>query len=100
MAQRAYTKRRHRGADCRSQGTPQFALSAGRLAGKNDPIDAEMIACFAETFSQAPGQLPDAAREELAAIAKARKVSWTSRSDCKAQNEHTAPEPVQGRSNT
>ena len=48
-----------------------FALSAGRLA-KNDPIDAEMIAWFAETFSQAPGQIPDAAREELAALAKGR----------------------------
>ena len=32
-----------------------FALSAGRLA-KNDPIDAEMIAWFAETFTEAPGQ--------------------------------------------
>ena len=30
-----------------------FALSAGRLA-KNDAIDAEMIAWFAETFSEAP----------------------------------------------
>ena len=30
-----------------------FALSAGRLA-KNDTIDAEMIAWFAETFSEAP----------------------------------------------
>ena len=33
-----------------------FALSAGRLA-KNDPIDAEMIGWFAETFSEAPGQV-------------------------------------------
>jgi transposase len=38
-----------------------FALSAGRLA-KNDAIDAEMIAWFAETFSEAPGQVQDAAR--------------------------------------
>jgi transposase len=37
-----------------------FALSAGRLA-KNDAIDAEMIAWFAETFSEAPGQTHDAA---------------------------------------
>ncbi|MDR3489334.1 MAG: hypothetical protein P4M05_31110 [Bradyrhizobium sp.] len=48
-------------------------MSAGRLA-KNDPIDAEMIAWFAETFSQAPGQIPGAAREELAGLAKARKA--------------------------
>src|SRR4029077_19094527 len=37
-----------------------FALSAGRLA-KNDPIDAEMIAWFAETFSEGPTQVYDAA---------------------------------------
>ncbi len=41
-----------------------FAESAGRLA-KNDPIDAEMIAWFAETFSAAPGQTHDATHEEL-----------------------------------
>ena len=41
-----------------------FAVSAGRLA-KNDAIDAEMIAWFAETFSEAPGQTHDAAHEEL-----------------------------------
>src|SRR6478609_8696539 len=32
-----------------------FARSAGRLA-KNDPIDAQMIAWFAETFVEARGQ--------------------------------------------
>ena len=37
-----------------------FAQSAGRLA-KNDVIDAEMIAWFAETFSDAPAQKHDAA---------------------------------------
>jgi transposase len=39
-----------------------FARSAGRLA-KNDTIDAEMIAWFAETFSEAPSQIHDAAHE-------------------------------------
>jgi transposase len=68
-----------------------FALSAGRLA-KNDPIDAEMIAWFAETFSQAPGQIPDAAREELAALAKARKALVDIKIRLRAQNEHAAPE--------
>ena len=48
-----------------------FALSAGRLA-KNDVIDAEMIAWFAETFSEAPGQMHDAAGEELRTLVKAR----------------------------
>ena len=70
-----------------------FALSAGRLA-KNDPIDAEMIAWFAETFSQAPGQISDAAREELAALAKARKALVDVNVRLQAQNEHAAPEPA------
>jgi transposase len=70
-----------------------FALSAGRLA-KNDPIDAEMIAWFAETFSQAPGQIHDAAREELAALAKARKALIDVKIRLLAQNEHAAPEPA------
>src|SRR6185312_11080932 len=50
-----------------------FARSAGRLA-KNDVIDAEMIAWFAETFKEAPTQTHDVAREELAALVKARKA--------------------------
>ncbi len=70
-----------------------FALSAGRLA-KNDPIDAEMIAWFAETFSQAPGQISDPAREELAALAKARKALVDVNVRLQAQNEHAAPEPA------
>jgi transposase len=68
-----------------------FALSAGRLA-KNDPIDAEMIAWFAATFSQAPGQIPDAAREELAALVKARKALIDVKIRLQAQNEHAVPE--------
>ena len=47
-----------------------FARSAGRLA-KNDTIDAEMIAWFAETFDL-PGQAHDAEREKLAQIVNAR----------------------------
>src|SRR6202042_3385988 len=38
-----------------------FAQSAGRLA-KNDTIDAEMIAWFAETFDDTPGQTYEGAR--------------------------------------
>jgi transposase len=48
-----------------------FAQSAGRLA-KNDAIDSEMIAWFATTFSEAPGQVHDAAHEELVGLVKAR----------------------------
>ena len=51
-----------------------FARLAGRLA-KNDTIDAQMIAWFAETFGQAPGQAHDAAREKLAQIVMARQRS-------------------------
>jgi transposase len=71
-----------------------FALSAGRLA-KNDAIDAEMIAWFAETFSAAPGQPHDAAREELLALVKARKHLLGLQTRLKSQNEHAAPEAVQ-----
>jgi transposase len=55
-----------------------FARSAGRLA-KNDPIDAEMIAWFAETFIEARGQAYDAAREELAQVVRQPKATSTPR---------------------
>jgi transposase len=71
-----------------------FALSAGRLA-KNDKIDAEMIAWFAETFDEAPGQLHDGAREELAALVKARKGLIDLKTRLQSQDEHAPPGPVQ-----
>jgi transposase len=71
-----------------------FALSAGRLA-KNDAIDAEMIAWFAETFSEAPSQIHDAAHEELLALVKARKNLLELKTRLQSQNEHAAPGPVQ-----
>src|SRR5205823_1002927 len=71
-----------------------FALSAGRLA-KNDAIDAEMIAWFAETFSEAPSQRHDAAHEELLALVKARKGLLDLKTRLQSQNEHAAPGPVQ-----
>lgn len=64
-----------------------FALSAGRLA-KNDTIDAEMIAWFAETFDEAPSQAHDVAREELAALVKARKNLIDVKTRLQSQNEH------------
>jgi hypothetical protein len=45
---------------------------------KNDAIDAEMIAWFAETFSAAPSQTHDAMHEELVALVKARKMRASS----------------------
>jgi transposase len=71
-----------------------FALSAGRLA-KNDTIDAEMIAWFAETFDEAPSQIHDAAHEELVALVKARKSLIDLKTRLQTQNEHAAPGPVQ-----
>ena len=71
-----------------------FALSAGRLA-KNDAIDAEMIAWYAETFSEAPSQTLDVAHEELRALVKARKGLLDVKTRLQSQNEHAAPGPVQ-----
>jgi transposase len=71
-----------------------FALSAGRLA-KNDAIDAEMIAWFAETFSEGPGQVYDAGREELQELVKARLGLVNLRMRLECQSEHAAPGLVQ-----
>jgi transposase len=71
-----------------------FALSAGRLA-KNDTIDAEMIAWFAETFDEAPGQTHDAAHEELVALVKARKGLIDLKTRLQSQDEHAPSGPVQ-----
>jgi transposase len=72
-----------------------FAHSAGRLA-KNDTIDAEMIAWFAETFSEAPpSQVQDVAHEELAALVKARIGLVELKIRLQNQNEHAAPGLVQ-----
>lgn len=71
-----------------------FAQSAGRPA-KNDVIDAEMIAWFAETFSNAPSQAHDAAREELQVLVKARLSLIDFRMRLVSQNEHAVPGLVQ-----
>lgn len=71
-----------------------FALSAGRLA-KNDAIDAEMIGWFAETFSDAPSQKHDAAREELQTLVKARLGLMGLKTRLESQSEHAAPGLVQ-----
>jgi transposase len=50
-----------------------FAKSAGRLA-KNDAIDAQMIAWFAEVFDDLTGKPQDDAREELEHLVSARRA--------------------------
>jgi transposase len=71
-----------------------FARSAGRLA-KNDAIDADTIAWFAETFGEAPGQAYDAEREKLRQMANARQGLLDLQTQLQNRSEHTAPEPVQ-----
>jgi transposase len=50
-----------------------FAKAAGRLA-KNDPIDADTIAWFAETFPAADPRPHDPAREEVDRLARAGRA--------------------------
>ena len=71
-----------------------FARLAGRLA-KNDAIDAEMIAWFAETFGEAPVHAHDAAREQLAQLVNARCALIELQTKLQNRTEHPAPEPVQ-----
>jgi len=70
-----------------------FAQSAGRLA-KNDAIDAEMIAWFAETFDEARSQAHDAAREELVQIVNARQALLDQQTQMQNRCEHAVPIPV------
>jgi transposase len=72
----------------------RFACSAGRLA-KNDTIDAEMIAWFAETFDKAPGQAYDAPREELQKLVRARQGLLDYQTRVQNQDEHEVPAAVQ-----
>ncbi len=71
-----------------------FAQSAGRLA-KSDPIDAEMIAWFAETFVEAKSQLSDAAREKLAQIVNARQSLLDIQTSLQNRSEQSTPDVVQ-----
>src|SRR5271166_2516885 len=67
-----------------------FAKAAGRLA-KNDPIDADTIAWFAETFSGREGQAHDPAREEVDRLVQARTALKELEGRIKQQGEHRPP---------
>jgi len=69
-----------------------FAKAAGRLA-KNDPIDAETIAWFAETFPIEDPQQHDLAREEIDRLVQARTSLKEVEERIKQQREH-GPLPV------
>jgi len=65
-----------------------FAQSAGRLA-KNDQIDAEMIAWFADTFQEAPGQGYDEEREQLRQMVTARQTLLDLQTALQNKGEHS-----------
>jgi transposase len=67
-----------------------FARAAGRLA-KNDPIDADTIAWFAETFPAADPQPNDPARAEVDRLVKARASLKEVEERIKQQREHRPP---------
>src|SRR5262249_6968354 len=67
-----------------------FARAAGRRA-KNDPIDADTIAWFAETFNLEPGSPPDRDREQLAALVGERQDLVEMRTQCLNRAEHNCP---------
>jgi transposase len=71
-----------------------FARSAGQLA-KNDGIDSEMIAWFAEIFADATCQAHDAEREKLAQIVNARQALLDLQTMLQNRGEHSVPEVVQ-----
>jgi transposase len=67
-----------------------FAKAAGRLA-KNDPIDAETIAGFGETFADADPQAHDPAREEVDRLVQARTAVKEMAGQVAQQSEHRPP---------
>ena len=70
-----------------------FAKAAGRLA-KNDPIDAETIARFAEAFPDDNVQPHDPAREEIGRLVQAREALKDVQERIKQQREHQPPAVV------
>jgi transposase len=70
-----------------------FARSAGRLA-KNDPIDAEMIAWFAETFATAAAPMPDPERDALDRLVTARALLVRLSVQIRQLAEHRQPRIV------
>jgi transposase len=71
-----------------------FAKSAGRLA-KNDPIDAEMIAWFAETFPTEAAPPPDPDREVVDRLMTARRLLVRLSAQVRQLGEHRQPRVVE-----
>ena len=70
-----------------------FAKAAGRLA-KNDPIDADTIARFAEAFPDGEAQPHDPARDEIDRLVAARTALKDVEDRIKQQGEHGSPSIV------
>jgi transposase len=70
-----------------------FAKAAGRLA-KNDPIDAETIAWFAETFPAEAGRPHDPQRDELDRLVTARAGLKRLEAQIMQEDEHCPPRVV------
>ena len=70
-----------------------FARAAGRLA-KNDPIDADTIAWFAETFPAGEARPRDPVREEVDRLVQARSALKEVEDRVKQQREHAPPSMV------
>jgi transposase len=79
-----------RSASSIPNGFATFAKAAGRLA-KNDPIDAETIAWFAETFPDAETQPYDAARDDINRLVQARTMLTKLEDQITQQHEHRQP---------
>jgi transposase len=71
-----------------------FAKSAGRLA-KNDPIDAEIIAWFGETFATAVETVHDPERAELDQLVTARHRLVEIATQIAQLDEHRQPRVVE-----
>jgi hypothetical protein len=71
-----------------------FVRSTGRLA-KNDTIDAQMIAWFAEIFGPATTQAHDADREKLVQIVHARQALIDVQSELQNRGGHSVPDVVE-----
>lgn len=68
-----------------------FAKAAGRRA-KNDPIDADTIAWFGETFDLEGAGAPDLERQELAALVSERRALTDMRSQSLNRGQHKRPQ--------
>jgi transposase len=71
-----------------------FARSTGQFA-KNDTIDAQMIAWFAEVFGEVTTRAHDREREKLVQIVHARQALIDVQTELQNRGEHSVPDVVE-----